>query len=202
MLRILNFFRSALRVGSRRAWHDQQSQRESRARDMVSTASHCVRSRFPHKVLAPLLDAGWHEGRCWESERIQNFLTRFDTTFPPAAIKVLSEFGGLEIGFRGRTIVFGDIDERLCASRTILRSLVGESLFPVGTTNIFEDDGLGVLIDASGQMYVDGDTGDDPPRDCRLDLISPSIDRFLGHLFSGDGIPKQKSWYYSHLDLS
>ncbi|WP_369335602.1 SUKH-3 domain-containing protein [Luteolibacter arcticus] len=60
-----------------------------------------VRGRFRLGVLAPLVDAGWHEGRNWELERLEEYLSGFDTVFPPAAGRVLSEFGGLDIGLGG-----------------------------------------------------------------------------------------------------
>ncbi|RFC47430.1 MAG: SUKH-3 immunity protein [Verrucomicrobia bacterium] len=169
--------------------------------EMVSTVSSSARSRFHTTVLAPLLDAGWHEGRNWESGRLDVYLSRFDTVFPPAAIRVLSEFGGLSIGFGGRVIAFGDIDEDLCASQKIIESLIGQPLFPVGTTNILQDDGLGVLMDESGQMFVDGATGDFPPRDYQLALIATDIDGFLKELFSGKPHPNIQSWHYSQSDL-
>lgn len=152
--------------------------------------------RFPNSVINPLLAAGWHEDRKWESERLEAFLGNFDRAFPPRVIRVLSEFGGLDVG-SGRQISFGYIDEHLCASFTILERLIGAPLFPIGRTNIFEDDGLGVLMDESGQVYVDGSTGFDPPRDYRLDLIETDIDRFLVRLFSPDRTPEMQSWYYS-----
>lgn len=168
---------------------------------MVSTVSSSVRSRFPDRVLARLLDAGWHDGRCWDSDQMHHFLNRFNTAVPSAAVKVLSEFGGLTIGFRGRIILFGDIDERLCGSIATLSTLLHEPLFPVGTTNIFEDDGLGVHIDESGMLYVDGASGYDPPRDHRLDLIESDIDGFLIQLFSEEPTPEKQSWYYSQSDF-
>lgn len=132
---------------------------------------------------------------------MHHFLNRFNTAVPSAAVKVLSEFGGLTIGFRGRIILFGDIDERFCSSTATLSTLLNEPLFPVGTTNIFEDDGLNVHIDASGRLYVNGASGYDPPRDCRLDLIESDIDSLLSRLFSDEPTPEKQSWYYSQSDF-
>lgn len=123
-------------------------------------------------------------------------MAKFDRAFPPAVIRVLSEFGGLDVG-GGRLISFGYIDDHMCASFTTLDELVGEPLFPIGRTNIFEDDGLGVLMDESGRVYVDGATGDRPPRDYRLDLIETNIDQFLVRIFSPGRAPEMQSWRYS-----
>lgn len=153
-------------------------------------------TRFPKVVLQPLLAAGWHEGRRWDPELLERFVARFERAFPPAVIRVLSEFGGLDVG-GGRLISFGYIDDHLCASFATLEELVGEPLFPVGRTNIFEDDGLGVLMDGSGRVYVDGATGDNPPRDYCLDLIETDMDRFLAQIFSPDSTPEMQSWFYS-----
>ncbi|MCW1922712.1 hypothetical protein OKA05_09120 [Luteolibacter arcticus] len=65
-----------------------------------------------------------------------------------------------------------------------MSSLIGEPLFPVGWTNYFEDGGLGVLMDESGQLYVDGATGYDSPRDYRVDLMATDINDFLTRLFA------------------
>jgi hypothetical protein len=112
---------------------------------------------------------------------------------------VLSEFGGLDVG-DGRLISFGYIDDHLCVSLARLEELVGEPLFPIGRTNIFEDDGLGVLMDRSGRVYVDGATGDMQPRDHRLDLIETDIDRFIVRIFSPGPTPEIQSWYYNLQD--
>ncbi|MBK1884647.1 SUKH-3 domain-containing protein [Luteolibacter pohnpeiensis] len=153
-------------------------------------------ARFPNVVLNPLRAAGWHEGRTWEPGLLNSFVARFDRAFPPAVSIVISEFGGLHVG-GGRLISFGYIDDHLCSSFAILEELVGEPLFPIGRTNIFEDDGLGVLMDVSGRVYVDGATGDEPPRDQRLDMIETDIDRFLVSIFSPGHTPEMQSWYYS-----
>jgi hypothetical protein len=153
-------------------------------------------ARFPKVVLNPLRAAGWHEGRTWEPELLDAFVGRFDRAFPPTVARVLSEFGGLDVG-DGRLISFGYIDDHLCASLATLKELVGEPLFPIGRTNIFEDDGLGVLMDSSGRVYVDGATGDMPPRDHRLDLIETDIDRFIVRIFSPGPTPEIQSWYYN-----
>jgi len=87
------------------------------------------------------------------------------------------------------------------ASHDLFPGRVGESLFPIGFTNIFEDDGLGVLVDASGKIYVNGATGYDPPRDYRVDLISTDIDTFLSELFAGRPVGERHSWYYSESDM-
>lgn len=71
----------------------------------------------------------------------------------------------------------------------------------MGFTDIFEDDGLGVLIDKSGRLYVDGATGYPPPQDYRIDLIEDDIDKFLERLFSKERIPEKQSWYYSESDF-
>ena len=158
-------------------------------------------ARFPRSVRSTLSDAGWHEGRRWDSERLEEFTAKFDTVFPPVAVRVLSEFGGLNIGFGGRLIFFGYIDEHLCSSLNVVRRLVGKPLFPVARTNIFEDDGLGVFMDESGRIYVDGATGCEPPRDYRCDLIEDDIDQFLIKIFSPGRTPERQSWYYSISDL-
>lgn len=152
--------------------------------------------RFPQKVLGPLRAAGWHKDRKWDPELLEAFVAKFSRAFPPAVVSVLSEFGGLDVG-DSRLISFGYIDDRLCASFTVLEELVGEPLFPIGSTNIFEDDGLGVLMDESGRVYVDGATGFAPPCDYRLDLIETDIDRFLSRIFSSGRTQELQSWYYS-----
>lgn len=167
----------------------------------ILLVSRNVGETLPYKVLRRLVDAGWHEGRTWDSELLKNYLSGFDMVFPPAALRVLSEFGGLNIGSGGRLIYIGYIEEHLCLSHKLMKSLIGEPLFPVGRTNIFEDDGLGVLIDESGRIYVDGATGSDPPRDYRVDLIETNINRFLIRLFSGERIVEKQSWYYSQADF-
>lgn len=159
-----------------------------------------LNGRFPPRVLKPLIDAGWEAGRSWDTERLEAFLNKFGKTFPPTAILALSEFGGLDVG-GPRGIIFGHVEEHLCASLPTIEKLLGEPLFPIGWTNIFEDDGLSVLMDESGKVYVDGATGYDPPRDYRLDLIESNIDRFLKRLFSRSRIPEKQSWYYSEADL-
>jgi SUKH-3 immunity protein len=155
------------------------------------------RGRFPKAVLKTLRAAGWHEGRTWEPELLDAFVSKFDRLFPPAVIRVLSEFGGLDAGRGGRLISFGYIDDHLCASFETLERLVGEPLFPVGRTDIFEDDGLAVLMDESGRVYVDGADGQQPPCDHRLDLIETDIDRFLARILSPGDIPMMQLWYYS-----
>ena len=167
-----------------------------------SVASPLARTCFPERTLNLLVEAGWSEGRRWDANRIQPFLDCSHRSLPPSAIKILTEFGGLVIGSVGRTITFGYLDERLRTPFDLLGALLGEPLFPIGFTNIFEDDGLGVLTDSVGRLYVDGATGYDPPRDYRLDLISPDIDTFFGMLFSGDRISELQSWYYSASDLT
>jgi len=168
--------------------------------ESLRLASHPCR-RFPARVLAPLVDAGWHEGRKWESGQLRDFLAGFDMVFPPVAVRVLSEFGGLDVGTGGRMLFFGHMDDRLCASHKTVGRLTGEPLFPLGVTNIFEDDGLGVFSGESGRIYVDGATGHDHPRDYRVDLIEDNIDRFLIRLFSRKPVPEKQSWYYSEADL-
>jgi hypothetical protein len=153
-------------------------------------------SRLPKVVLKPLRAAGWHESRTWEPELLDAFVARFHSAYPATVARVLSEFGGLDVG-DGRLISFGYIDDHLCASLATLEELVGEPLFPIGRTNFFEDDGLGVLMDGSGRVYVDGATGHQPPRDYRLDLIETDIDRFLVRIFSPVPTPEIQSWYYS-----
>jgi hypothetical protein len=200
MMKFLNRIGEALKAitaPSLDSWQIEQRQRESRAKMLIATITPGSRTRFADYVLAPLLDAGWHEGRQWDSKQMETFMGRFHSEFPVAARAILVEFGGLEIGFRNRTIVFGSIEDELCVSQSILPRLLPGRLFPLGHTNIFEDDGLGVLVDAAGQVYVDGATGYDPPKDYRLDLISPHIDVFLASLFSDKVIPQQTSWYYS-----
>ncbi|WP_367870648.1 SUKH-3 domain-containing protein [Luteolibacter sp. Populi] len=160
-----------------------------------------VSGRFPATVLTPLREAGWHQGRIWEPARLEEFVSRFDTIFPSAGVNVLSEFGGLNIGSGGRIIIFGHLEDSLCASHRIIGSLVNEPLFLVGWTNRFEDDGLGVLMDEAGRVYVDGATGYDPPRDYRVDWMADDIDSFLTGLFSGKRMPEKQSWYYSQSDL-
>jgi hypothetical protein len=160
-----------------------------------------MKNRFPEHALVRLRQAGWSEGRSWPYSCLRAYIDRFDCTLPPAALSLLTEFGGLELGSQGRTVTFGDFEDRLTASHTLFPQLIGESLFPVGLTNLFEDDGLGVVVDASGKIYVDGATGYDPPRDYRLDLISPNIETFLDVLFSGDPVRECQSWYYSATEL-
>lgn len=168
----------------------------------LPSASLFAKNRFTERTLNRLFEAGWSEGRHCDASQLQSFFDSSRSVFPPAAINILAEFGGLVIGSKGRTIHFGVVDERLNTPLDLLGALLGQPLFPVGFTNIFEDDGLGVLTDSDGRLYVDGATGYDPPRDYRLDLISPDIDTFLGRLFSGERIPELQSWYYSASDLT
>jgi hypothetical protein len=159
-----------------------------------------LNGRFPPRVLSPLIDAGWRVGRKWEPELLQAFVEKLRITFPPPAVSALTEFGGLNVG-GGRSVFFGHVEEHLCASLMATERLLGEPLYPIGWTNIFEDGGLSVLMDRSGRVYVDGATGYDPPRDYRLDLIETNIERFLKRLFSRRRIPEKQSWYYSESDL-
>jgi hypothetical protein len=157
--------------------------------------------KYPPEVSLQLREAGWREGRRWEAERLGAFKAEFDIPYPPAVVRVLSEFGGLKVGDGGRIIFFGHREEWLCASHQFLQTLVGEPLFPIGWTNMFEDSGLCVLMDESGRIYVDGETGYDPPLDYRVDLIETDIDRFITRMFSGKPAPGKKSWYYSASDF-
>lgn len=166
------------------------------------SASASARRRFPERALTLLFEAGWTEGRRWDANRLRAFLDSSRRVFPPPVENILTEFGGLMIGSGGRTITFGDLDERLGTPLDLLEELLGQPLFAIGFTNIFEDDGLGVLTDSAGRLYVDGASGYDPPRDYRLDLISPDIDSFLVRLFSKERIPELQSWYYSASDLT
>jgi hypothetical protein len=205
MLKTLKFLVEYLgaRCSGRFVSYDtQQNRREKRAREMVSNLSPASRTRFPEPILAQLLDAGWSEGRQWDSLDMQTFTARFSLPFAPVPRAILSEFGGLDIGFRGRTVLFGYIDERLCLSHALLPSLLGDMLYPLGRTNIFEDDGLGVLTDAAGHIYVDGATGYEAPRDYRLDLVAADIDSFLVRAFSGQITPEPQSWYYSLAEIA
>ena len=93
--------------------------------------------------------------------------------------------------------MIGTMEERLCAFRDTLHRLAGSVLFPIGQTHIFEDDGLGVHVDLEGRIYVDGPTGDDPPHDYRIELISPSIDHFFHRIFLGPRVPPLAAWDYS-----
>jgi hypothetical protein len=157
--------------------------------------------KYPPEVSLTLREAGWREGRRWEPERLEAFMAASDLPYPPAVVRVLSEFGGLNVGRSGRIIFFGHREEWLCASHKFLRTLVGEPLFPIGWTNLFEDDGLCVLMDESGRIYVDGPTGNAPPLDYLLGLIETDIDRFITRMFSGARAPEKQSWYYSKSDF-
>jgi hypothetical protein len=158
--------------------------------------------RFPPRVLSPLIDAGWRAGRQWEPELLQAFEERINIALPLPALNALSEFGGLNIDISGGLICFGDVEVDLCTSLMSIEKLLGEPLYPIGwTANIFQCDVLSVLMDRSGRVYVDGDTGYDPPRDYRLDLIETNIDRFLKSLFSRRRIPLKQTWYYSVVGL-
>lgn len=160
-----------------------------------------MRTRFSDEVLINLLHAGWHEGRAWDDERLSEFQSRFTSIPPSTAQEVLKEFGGLEIGLSGRTIQIGKIKDRLCAYRQKLASLVGPTLYPIGETNIFEDDGLGVHIDEEGRVFIDGPTGQDPPHDYEIELIASGFDFFLHRAFSKGPTPSLASWDYTETDM-
>jgi len=183
-----------------------QQERRRRATSQLPALPAAARLRFPDKVLVNLVDAGWHEGRQWDPRSLEEFEAHFGKA-PPLASKILLEFGGLAVGFGNRTITFGLIDDQLGPSRQVLDSLLGTALYPVGLTNILEDDGLGVHVDGQGRLFVDGRTGFDPPQDYRMDLLGHSMDDALGRLFAGGAITwptlidGPTSWYYTEADL-
>jgi hypothetical protein len=178
-----------------------QQARLKRAESLFTSLSPATRIRFNDDVLINLLDAGWHEGRAWDGERLSEFQRLFSSNPPSTAQEVLKEFGGLEIGLSGRTIQIGEIKDRLCAYRQKLASLVGPTLYPIGQTNIFEDDGLGVHIDEEGRVFIDGPTGHDPPHDYRIELIASGFDFFLHLIFSRGPTPSLASWDYTETDM-
>lgn len=180
-----------------REYHETQRARRNRAEAQLKDLSDCSRRKFCDEVLVNLMDAGWHEGRTWDVVPLTEFERRFHFPYPPIVHQVLMEFGGLKIGLGGRIIVVGDIDEDLCSFRHTLSKLVGSALYPVGQTNIFEDDGLGVHLDADGRVFVDGATGEAPPNDYRIELIASAWDRCLDRLFSGERPPPSATWDYS-----
>lgn len=181
-----------------------QQARLNRAKSLVTSLSSATRTRFRFNdgVLINLLDAGWHEGRAWDDERSSEFQSRFTSIPPSIAREVLKEFGGLDIGLNGRRIQIGKIDDRLCAYRQKLASIVGPTLYPIGETNIFEDDGLGIHIDEEGRVFIDGPTGHDPPHDYRIELIASDFDFFLHRAFSEGPTPSLASWDYSGTDMT
>jgi hypothetical protein len=181
-------------------YRKQQEARRGNAEHLLKSVSQSAKARFSDEVLLNLLDAGWHEGRAWDDELLSEFQSRFTVVPPPTALEVLREFGGLDIGLSGRMIQIGEITERLCSFRGTLIKLVGPTLYPIGETNIFEDDGLGVHIDEAGQVFVDGATGHDPPNDYRIELIASGFDAFLNCVFRKDRegpIPMLNSWTYT-----
>lgn len=175
-----------------------QRARKQRAHDMLKSVSSTARTRFSDEVLINLLDAGWHEGRIWDHERLSEFQRRFSSNPSSTALAVLIEFGGLEIGLSGRTIRIGEIDDQLCIHRQKLTSLVGPTLYPIGETIIFNDDGLAVHIDEEGRVFIHGPT--DPPHDYRIELIASGFDSFLHRAFGQGPTPSLASWDYTASD--
>ena len=183
-------------------YRQQQQARRRNAEHLLKSVSQSSKTRFSDEVLLNLLDAGWHEGRAWDDELLSEFQSRFTVVPPPTALEVLREFGGLEIGLSGRTIRVGEIDDQLCIQRQKLTSLVGTTLYPIGETIIFSDDGLGVHIDEEGRVFIDGPT--DPPHDYRIELIALGFDTFLNQAFRKNRevpIPTLTSWDYTETDM-
>ncbi|MDQ8192729.1 SUKH-3 domain-containing protein [Roseibacillus persicicus] len=154
-------------------------------------------SRFSVECFRALVSSGWQEGRRWDEHELKKYLRSFEFRFPNFAVEILLEFGGLDIGQRGRLVSFGYIDDWLLPSYEEAKSFTGKELFPVGRTNRFEDDGLGVLVDREGQIYVNGPTGSDPPCDHRLDSIAEGFDGFLSTMFIPGRISIRESWNYT-----
>lgn len=202
MNKILQRFRSVIQAvqsgatDSFSAYQRQRRLRRKRALRLLSSVTEFGRNRFEDEILINLLDAGWFEERRWDQKQVSEFEARFQLHYPQPAHDIVVEFRGLNIGI-ARSIWIGDIDESLRLSKGIIDILVGATLYPIGGTNIFEDDGLGVHVDTSGRVFVDGATGYDSPQDYRIDLIASDFDELLHRLFSSAQVPLQASWYYS-----
>lgn len=177
----------------------QHEQRERRKNALIklSSLTNASRNRFPEETLLCLLDAGWNEGRVWGDQPLTGFTQLFDLDYPQSILKVLTEFGGLSIGFYNRTIDVGNVEEELRSSYQVSSTLVGVSLFPIGRTNIFEDDGLAVLASEDGRIFVDGETGSAPPNDQRLDYIAASFSDALNKILAKEKTKFDQTWSYT-----
>lgn len=154
-----------------------------------------IRARLGDHGLMALLKADWYEGREWDEDKLAAFEKRFPVESSHPARGILREFGGLNIG-GVRGMVIGHMEEAHTHSREIIDRLAGARLYPVGWTNIFEDDGLAVHVDEKGRVYVDGATGHDPPKDQRVDLIARDFDEFLRKVFAPGPTQEIQMWYY------
>ncbi|MES2596323.1 MAG: hypothetical protein V4662_13345 [Verrucomicrobiota bacterium] len=187
-------------------YHDVQrerSERRSRAQAMLSLMSEKTRTRFCDEALLNLVDAGWHDERVWNSTELDGHESRFEVACPDCVHEVFCCFGGLTIGIEGRHVCVGQVAEYDCPVPALLGHVVGARLYLVGETDLLCDEVLGILMDESGRVYVDGSTSDNPPKDRSVGLVAPDFTSFLNAVFLDDlAVLENTSWmFYSALPL-
>lgn len=179
--------------------HRERIERRTLAEAKLSSLNPRTRGLLRDETLVNLLDAGWTEERVWDAVELHKFERRHATFYPKHVHEVLLKFGGLAIGINGRSLRVGSVIEYEYVFPDLLNQVVNTQLFVIGETDILCDDALGVMMDQSGHIYVDGSTSDAPPKDYCVGKVASDFTSFLDALFTDeDSVLDETVWtYYS-----
>ncbi len=199
MIKAIQHIIYVCRGGSIGQFQREQDSRRKKAKTRVKALPAESRNRFTNETLVNLIDSGWLPNRWLTDEEVKNLRLDDSYNYPDSAISVLREFGDLNIGFYNRTIHLGFLDDWLKHPCSFHKELTGIAIYPIGWTNLFCDDGLGVYCDDSGAIYIDGQTGNEPPQDGLLEKIGDNFDFVIDSLFTDWKIlfgSEELRWYY------
>ncbi len=114
--------------------------------------------RFSKPVLIELLKAGWKEERHASPEYFKRLISEMPAPPPALVREILDEFADLDLG-SGRSFSVGEVYPEEVSRHAILQRILGQTLYPIGSTDIYCDDPLVVYADGQGRIFIDGSNG-------------------------------------------